>query len=71
MNSYAFSLLKYGLFAVLCQLSILFIWIESMSSSLSGDILYHRYASYLEYPLASILLLLGGSLFITYVIDQN
>ncbi len=71
MNKYAFLLLIYGLFAVLCQVAFLFVWVESKSILLTADILSHRYASFLEYPLMSILLLFGGALLFQHALQSN
>ncbi len=68
MNKISFLFLTYGLFAVLCQVSLFFAWIEFQSHLLSTDILAHRYAVFLEYPLMSILLLFGGVLLMEHTL---
>ena len=60
-----------GLFSVLCQLCFLLLMIEIESLTLTGDILFHRYFSYVEYPLTSLILLLGGALLFRISVTKN
>lgn len=55
-----FFLFFLGIFAILCQLFFLCLLVEIQREAVSADVLYHRYFPYLEYPLTSLILLLGG-----------
>ena len=71
MNKHSLSLLIYGLFTVLCQSAFLFVWVESQSDALPADVLLHRYASFLEYPLMSLLLIVGGALLVHHAVESQ
>ena len=63
----SFLLLRHGLFSVLAQLSLIFVYIDSLSATLPPSLLSHRFAPWLEYPLTTIALLLGGAYFIEWI----
>ena len=71
MNKYAFMLLCHGLYAVLCQSALLFTFVSFFAPSLPPDVLLHRYAPFLEYPLMSLLLVLGGALLIQKSLENS
>ncbi len=71
MNKIQFQLLIYGSYAILCQLSFLFLLVGTQSERLNSDILYHRYFPFLEYPLSSILILLGGVLLLKIALSNH
>ena len=54
-------ILIYGFFAVLCQLTFLYLFCVDAAPTTSADVLRHVYIPLLEYPFLSILLLLGGT----------
>ena len=54
-------LLIYGFFAVLCQLTFLYLFCLDTSVGTSADVLRHVYIPLLEYPFLSLLLLIGGT----------
>ena len=59
-----FLVLCYGLYAILCQLGM--IWLHILfDADLPVRLLVHRYAPMLEYPLMSLLILCVGALLIT------
>lgn len=60
-----------GLFSVLCQLCFLLLLVRIEAETLHADILYHRYFPYLEYPLTSLILLLGGVLLFRLSVRKN
>ncbi len=62
--------LVFGLFAILCQLCFLYLWISIESPTVSADVLAHTFAPLLEYPLMSLTLLLGGTLLIEYILRK-
>ncbi|MBQ8331813.1 MAG: hypothetical protein IJX94_04880 [Clostridia bacterium] len=63
--------LIYGLYAILFQLSILFLFMLTEQSTVSADVLLHIYLPLLEYPLMSLTLLLGGCLLIDYILKKG
>ena len=60
-------LLTYGVFSVLIQLCMILLYIESKVSLLSPSLLCHHYGPWLEYPLASLALTLGGAYFLHWI----
>lgn len=54
--------LVYGLFSVLCLLSLLWLHMLTEPPSVSLAVVAHRYVPLLEYPLMSLALTLGGGL---------
>lgn len=64
-------LLHYGFFAVLCQSVMILFCILCEDSSVSDEVLRYRYVPYLEYPLMSLSILIGGALLIDWVIPKQ
>ena len=60
-------LLRYGLFAVLSQLSLMLVYIDVASATFPPSLLSYRFAPWLEYPLTTIALLLGGAYLIEWI----
>jgi|GEM_PF-6769995 len=60
-------LLRYGLFAVLAQLSLMLVYIDTLAVTLPPDLLSYYFAPWLEYPLTTIAILLGGAYFIDWI----
>ena len=54
--------LTHGAYAVLCQLTLILLTVMHQAAALSAPVLRHTYLPWLEYPLASLTLLIGGSL---------
>lgn len=63
----SFLLLRFGLFSVLTQLSLMFVYIDHSAEALPRLLLAHRFALWLEYPLTSVALLLIGAYFIDWI----
>ncbi|MBQ9086528.1 MAG: hypothetical protein IJY47_05020 [Clostridia bacterium] len=70
-SSVSLRLLYYGSFAILCQITLIFLLIVSTDPSVSPQVICHEYAPYLEYVLMDLALLLGGALLIDYVILRD
>ena len=62
--------LIYGFFAILCQLGSIFLFLVLQPSTVSDSVLRHLYAPWLEYPLVSLALTVGGAVLFTYL-EQN
>jgi hypothetical protein len=62
--------LIYGLYAVFCQMTAIFLFLILQLPVTSFAVLRHFYAPWLEYPLCSLLLTVGGAVLFTYV-DQH
>ena len=60
-------ILIYGLFAILCQLSFLYLSASIFLSANSAEMLGYIYIPYLEYPILSLAIVIGGGLLIDYV----
>ena len=54
--------LTHGIYAVLCQLTFILLTVQIQAQTLATPLLYRTYLPWLEYPLASLTLLIGGSL---------
>ena len=54
--------LTHGAYAVLCQLTFILLTVQIQAQALATPLLYRTYLPWLEYPLASLTLLIGGSL---------
>ena len=61
------SFMSYGFFAVLCQLVFMVLNINILLSSSSLEFVSYMYAPFLEYPLLSFTLIIGGSLLFDYL----
>ena len=59
--SLSLRLLTYGLFAVICQIFFLLMFMDHLNPDASATYLIYTYADHLEYPLASAALVVGGS----------
>ena len=62
----SFYLLLFGIFAVLCQLVLIILHMNFFHPTASPSVLLHTYAHFLQYPLASLTLSIGGALLIDY-----
>ena len=65
-SSLSYRLLHYGIYAALCQLVLLSLWVLVSDPSVSPDVIAHRFIPLLEYPIMSVTLLLSGALLIDY-----
>ena len=59
--------LTFGTYAVLCQVSMILLFALAVPENVASDVLRHWILPWLEYPLMSLALLLGGALLIDYV----
>ena len=53
--------LTHGIYAVLCQLTFILLTVQIQTQPPATPLLYRTYLPWLEYPLASLTLLIGGS----------
>ena len=60
-------LLSFGTYAVLCQITFIFLYVRTAPDSLSPDVLRHTVLPWLEYPLTALVLVLGGALLLDWV----
>ena len=67
-SKYSLYLLIFGCFAALCQLLFIILHMDISHPTASPSVLLHTYAHFIEYPLASLSLSIGGALLIDYVI---
>ena len=63
----AYLLLLHGLFAVICQMAFLYLYINLQAELLPRALLSHLFAPWLEYPLCSLALLFGGAYLLEWV----
>ena len=63
-------LLVYGFFAILCQLVFIFLFLILQPPHISLSVLRHFYAPWLEYPLVSLALTIGGAVLFTYIFKE-
>ncbi|MBE6546730.1 MAG: hypothetical protein E7668_04745 [Ruminococcaceae bacterium] len=77
-RTYAYSLgrnallcLTYGLYAILCQLCLILLHALQADPTVSADVLRHVFLPYLEYPLMSLTVLLGGTVLLELVAKQE
>ena len=63
----ALLLLHFGTYAVLCQLTGILLLVCLSPDTVSTEVLRHTVTPYLEYPLMSLALILGGSLLLDWV----
>ena len=66
-SRYATLCLHHGFFAVLCQCAMILLCVLCEDGNVATELLRYRYLPYLEYPLMSLALLIGGSLLIDWV----
>lgn len=66
ISRYAKLCLHYGIFAVLSQCVMILLCVLCEDESVATELLRYRYLPYLEYPLMSLALLVGGSLLIDW-----
>ncbi|MBE6667216.1 MAG: hypothetical protein E7607_02765 [Ruminococcaceae bacterium] len=64
----SFCLLLFGIFTVLCQLVMILLHIDFVHPTASPSVLLHTYANFIQFPLASLALTVGGALLIDYVL---
>ena len=64
-------LLIYGFFAVLCQLCLMLLCLRMEDPSRSFALLRHVYLPWLESPLVSVLLIIGGATLFTYLFGKE
>lgn len=60
-------ILLYGFFAVFCQLVFMVLNINLLLTSHSMDFVRYTYIPYLEYPIVSVALIIGGAFIVDYV----
>ncbi len=60
-------LMLYGFYSILCQLMFMALHISILLSSHSMEFVRYTYIPLFEYPLLSIVLILGGAWLIDYV----
>ena len=65
--SISLKFLHYGLFAVLCQLIFMMLSIDLSLASHSMELVRYTYVPYLEYPIVSVTLIIGGAFLIDYI----
>ena len=70
-SKYSLYMMVFGVFSVLCQLLFIVLHIDISHPTASPSVLLHAYANYIEYPLASLSLSIGGALLIDYVILRS
>lgn len=58
----------YGFFSVLCQLAFLYLSADIFLSENSRTMLEYIYVPYIEYPILSIAIIIGGGLLIDYIV---
>ena len=58
----------YGFFAVLCQSVMILLCVICEDANVSREVLRHTYLPYLEYPLMSLTLIIGGALLLDWAI---
>lgn len=66
ITRYARLCLHYGFFAVMCQSAMILLCVLCEDPSVETALLRYRYLPYLEYPLMSLTLLIGGALLIDW-----
>ncbi len=59
--------LLYGFFAVLCQLVFMILNINLLLASHSIEFVRYTYIPYLEFPLVSVALIIGGAFLVDYI----
>ncbi len=70
-GSHALLCLTYGLYAVLCQLSLIYLHAVHIKPIVSADVLRHVFLPYLEYPLMSITVLFIGALLFEIAVNRE
>ena len=63
----SFLLLRYGLFSVLAQLALIFVYIDFFSATFPPSLLAYRFLPWIEYPLTTIALLVIGAYWIEWI----
>ncbi len=67
INRLSYRLLFLGTYAVLCQLTLILLYVCVMPDDISHDVLRHTVLPWLEYPLMSLALILGGATLLNWV----
>lgn len=63
--------LIYSFFAIFCQLVSIFLFLSLKVAFMPYSVLRHFYAPWLEYPLLSLSLTIGGAVLFTYLEKHN
>lgn len=63
--------LTYGMYAVLCQLALIYLHAVHITPHVSADVLRHIFLPYLEYPLMSITVLFVGALLFEIAVNRE
>ena len=62
----SFLCLLFGTYAVLCQITMIFLYAITIPITVSTDVICHTVLPWLEYPLMSLFLILVGATLLNY-----